>query len=186
MEQEFYNNFFSIRDEDRKKGLIYLDGFPKLNTDSSNALTDLNEAPSTYMIRKGDTWADVLFTNSLNLVVSERFKDLLQGFEGISFFPVNILTNNLHTVKVNYFNMIVRGKCGKIINELSRNELSTRIPSGPVFMKKLGLYFDTATWDKSDFFVPSETMFIFITKKVKEVIEENKLTNVRITPIAEL
>lgn len=186
MEQDFYSNFFTIRDEDRKKTLIYLDSFLGLNNSSFNASIDASKAPNTYVVRKGSKWADVLFASSLNLVVSEQFKELFQNFKGVSFFPVNILSKDLIVLEVNYFNMVITGKCGGIVNELSKEVLATRIVGGPVFIKRLGLYFDLTTWDRSDFFNPEKTLNIFITQKVKDLIEKHKLTNVRITSISEV
>ena len=150
-----------------------------------DTLSDNKNYTTFITVRKGK-WADILCAGWPGLyVVSERFRDVMNGLTGVDFLPVNILDKNLRDIEVNYFRPLITGKSGPLRKELSREVLSKRIESGPEFIKKVGLYFDPESWDGCDFFSPDQTLFIFITAKAKELASNYNFTNVRIEPISE-
>jgi len=55
---------------------------------------------------------------------------------------------------------------------------------GPICKFYKGIYFDK--WDGSDFFTPHENYRIFVTKKAADVLQKNKITNMRIQNSVEI
>lgn len=48
------------------------------------------------------------------------------------------------------------------------------------------LHFDPATWDGSDMFLASNYWAIFVVKRVKEVLEQNKIRGCRFGPVTKM
>ena len=59
------------------------------------------------------------------------------------------------------------------------------MPKGPIVRFYKGATVDLNKWDGSDFFVPEGTTGIVITKRVAEQLERNKITNLKLTNVAE-
>ncbi len=114
----------------------------------------------------------------------ERARNVLDAATGVQFYPVTILDKNF--LDMNYYGMRILGKSGPHVKELSRQEVATRIPGGPTYIKKVGLYFTPGSWDGSDFFRPEGTLNIFITSKIKSLVEKHKLTNILMNPIVDV
>jgi hypothetical protein len=54
------------------------------------------------------------------------------------------------------------------------------------FNDSTGIIIDENSWDGSDFFMMEVYGYVFVTERVKKVIEEHKLTGVELTPSTEL
>jgi hypothetical protein len=187
VDKVFFQSFFTLNDLDVQTKLIYLSLFPSNQLVTPKSLSEGADSLITFKIEKGDIWADILFAGWAGLhIVSERTRDVLSEAKGVDFIPVNILDEKLQDIDVNYYRVQVSGKSGPLVKELSREELSTRFVGGPQFVKRIGLYFTPGSWDGNDFFTPKNTMQVFVTKKVKELIDRNQLTNFRIDPITEV
>jgi hypothetical protein len=185
LEREAYNDFFTFNDVNEQKKLIHLVPFPSTQNVTPELLTTNDEnGQSTYVIRKGELWADLLSTGwPGKYVVSEQVRDVLIEATGVTFHPINILDTKLQDVNVNYYRIQILGKSGPLMKELSREEVATRIVGGPEYIKKIGLYFIPGSWDGSDFFTPENTLNIFITSKIKALLEKHKFTNILMEPI---
>jgi len=55
------------------------------------------------------------------------------------------------------------------------------VPGGTSTIVKKGIYFDERSWDSSDIFLLEGKLHLFITQKVKNIIDRLGLTNVIIT-----
>ncbi|MBN1206565.1 MAG: hypothetical protein JXB05_16885 [Myxococcaceae bacterium] len=59
-----------------------------------------------------------------------------------------------------------------------------RIYPGGIFPVWKGLFFDPASWDGSDFFMPAQRFgFVFVVEEVKKTFERAKIRNVKFTPL---
>lgn len=69
-----------------------------------------------------------------------------------------------------YYGLQVIGKYGKL-----------ELPKEAGFYT--GFKFDYKSWDKSDFFSPDETVLLFCTQKVRDLLKKNKIANIDLTDI---
>lgn len=188
MDRASYTDFFTLSDADLQKKLVHLQPFAGVKQITVENILNNDEASlSTYVLKKGTLWTDMLYAGWPGLnVVSERARDVLDAATGVQFYPVTILDKNFLDMNMNYYGMKILGKSGPLVNELSRQEVATRIPGGPTYIKKVGKYFTPGSWDGSDFFRPEGTLNIFITSKIKSMIEKHKLTNILVNPIVDV
>jgi hypothetical protein len=74
------------------------------------------------------------------------------------------------------------GRCGDI--EWARGVEVPRIRPAGIFPVWKGLFFDPASWDGSDFFMPAEFVgFKFVVEDVKNAFARAKIRNVDFTPL---
>ena len=92
----------------------------------------------------------------------------ITGFYAIPVKLVDIKKNE----STDYSYIAVTGTCGKIDSTRSR----AVIKKG--YRALMGLYFDESTWDGTDMFIAQNTRQVFVTRKVKEVFDQLKVTNV--------
>ncbi len=82
--------------------------------------------------------------------------------------------------------LTVLGRCGIIDYSKSERIIKQPFPPNGAFVEvKIGLHFEIHSWDGSDIFTPENSLFVFITKRVKEIIENNKISNIEITCLNE-
>ena len=122
-------------------------------------------------------------TATLPVVVSDRFVDVLREVEatGWSTYPIELHDKDSDLIE-GYCALAVKGRCGPLLDQRSRIEMRVG-PTGKSKAFKVGLYFDSSTWDGNDVFLPEGTSFVFATEKVKSAVEEAGLTNVAFTPL---
>jgi hypothetical protein len=116
------------------------------------------------------------------IVVHQRVIDILLAakFSGWSTYPVEVCTKD-GEILTDYKGLSITGRCGPIQNE--RSTKIDRILPGGIFPVWLGLYFDPATWDGSDVFMPAgKTGWIFVSAEVKGAFERAKVKNIVFTP----
>jgi hypothetical protein len=117
-------------------------------------------------------------TSSLPKVVSRRMVSVLTeaAITGWSTFPLE-LRDRRGDLMEDFRGLAVLGKCGPL--QLERSRVETRIgASGKPYKVKIGLFFDTSTWDGSDLFVPAETAHVLVIGKAKRALEEAKISNI--------
>jgi hypothetical protein len=111
----------------------------------------------------------------VTLILHERVFDLLRagGFSGWQPYPCEVI-DKAGIRLGGYSGLAVRGRCGPIDN--SRSIEFDKIMPGGTFKWWRGLFFDPATWDGSDFFMPTEgrSGLIFVTEPVKKALERVK------------
>ena len=84
-----------------------------------------------------------------------------------------------------YSVLSVTGRCGPIDDD--KSELIWRdppVPEGNRYQVRMGMYFDISTWDNSDIFIPENSLAIVVTEKVKEVLDNLKVSNFNIQPVS--
>ena len=120
-------------------------------------------------------------------LVSDKVVNLLRG-EGITgwrTFPVEV-TGKGGTPITGYHGFAVTGRCGPVDPRRSVPAiLPPLVPGGPARHQRLGLYFDLNTWDGSDVFVPANIDRVFVVRRVKEVLERNKIPRCEFEPAKE-
>lgn len=133
------------------------------------------------------TPTDVIWTSLVApIIVSDRLVAILrhEGFVGWDTFNVSLKGKSGEPID-GYSGLVVRGRCGKIEDTLSV-QFDKTMPAG-VFPWWRGLYFDPATWDGSDFFMPAGNVgWVFVTEAVKRALEKAKVRNVEFIALSEV
>lgn len=122
-------------------------------------------------------------------LISERMRDVLVRNEvsGWDTYPVDV-----HTVKGDpipgYRGLIVNGRTGPILwDERTPIWMKAYAKGVPPMEGLRGIPVDMSSWDGSDIFVESgRATHIFVTSRLKTIIERSKLTNIQFTPPDEL
>ena len=110
-------------------------------------------------------------------VVSGRIIELLKtnAITGWSSIPVKIKGYE----KFEYYLFTITGRCSSINYEDSEPFMKQPFtPTGKPIDAKRGLYFNLSSWDGSDVFTPEDSMFTFVTEKVKKLLSEQNATNI--------
>ena len=134
-------------------------------------MLDLNTkllSNSIFKVNKGKKWLDFIpYESSGNFLISKNVKDILtsNNVQGISFFPTNI---EVYPEK-EYFGIIIISLAGPILNLEKLNNYEEE-----------EIKFDLETWNGTDFFTLQKTLIFAITKKVKNILEKEKFTNIEI------
>lgn len=121
-------------------------------------------------------------------LVSEKVCSILQvsKYRGFSLRPI-ILEDKKKQVVDGYRLLSVVCEVGPIINEKSiKKIMPPRVPWADPYEAYVGLYFDPSTWDGSHFFHPAGTSLIYVVEKVKQLFEENQVSNCRFDKIVDL
>jgi len=153
---------------DRKNSALHI--HPRVKYDS----VELVYGPSTlknnnvFDVTKGKKIFDAIsFTYSVDWVFSEKVKNLFEenNVTGIEFYPIVI-----EGVEEKYFGYFITGRAGKVLN-------TDEMDCIPMFEP---LKYNENEWDGSDVFLFSNSTGGFITEKVKNIFDKNKITNLRI------
>lgn len=133
---------------------------------------------------------DIIWTTNLfPIVLHKRLTRLFEehALTGWDTYPVQVLRSSGAVIN-DYVGLQITGRCGPIDDTKSSQEMKA-YPAGDFPILK-GLFFDPATWDGSDFFMPGEEgkagAWQFVTGNVKKVVLENGVTNVEFEPIREI
>lgn len=124
-----------------------------------------------FGVVKGNKWFDLIpfYGDPINFIISHKMKTLFKenNISGWDCFEIYI---DKYSEKKYYVFQITSREAGKIINldELNNYEDD--------YIK-----FDESTWDGSDFFTLKNTGITACTKKVKDLLGKNNITNVEIS-----
>ena len=133
------------------------------------------------------TPSDVIFTTSVRpIIVHERVVQLLeeQRFTGWTTYPVEVYGRDGQHIP-GYHGLAVTGRCGPIDRDRSVVELK-QFP-GRVAPVWVGLYFDPATWDGSDIFMPQEGWYgPIVVERVRQAFRRARVKNVQFTRLDEV
>jgi hypothetical protein len=119
-------------------------------------------------------------------VVSARVIDVLisNGFKGWRSYPARVFAKD-GAVCPGYEGLMILGRCGPIENE--RSVTLSRIYPGGIFPALLGFFFDPATWDGSDLFMPQgKNSFWLATESVVAALKKLRIRNITYTLISEV
>ena len=135
--------------------------------------------------------SDVVWTTSaFPIIIHRRFVDLLRqnGVAGWRSYEVVVTDRDGEPYK-DYEGLIVIGRCDAV--DLSRSVVVlSEYPRG-WFPHFLGRYFDEKSWDGSDLFMERPdfkgkvTAHIFVTEKVRRLIDAARINNVRLERLTE-
>lgn len=127
---------------------------------------------------------DVIFTGAGIVAIHERVRQLLleHHFTGWRTYPVHV-AGPAEGGYEDYHGLAITGRCGPF--DYSRSVPFQKQMPGGVFTYLRGEYFDEATWDGSDLFVPQRTTAILVVEAVKRAFEQAKVRNVRFTRLTE-
>lgn len=127
-------------------------------------------------------------TEAVLRLVSTRVVDLLhqENVTGWTTYPVEVLSKSGAEIE-GYHGFAVTGTCGPIDNSKSpRVWRDPVVPGGERHQVWLGFYPDLTAWEGSDIFGPASTGYIFVTERVKDLLERHKITNLRIQRLTEV
>lgn len=134
----------------------------------------------------GKAPTDVIWTTSAHpIIVHARVVDLLldHRFTGWGTYPVEVYGRS-GEVHPDYHGLIFRGRCG-LIDHSKSEEVMRQMPAKVVpFLR--GLYFDTETWDGSDFFMPGVEKWRLITGDVARVVLGAKVRGIYLEAAADV
>jgi len=145
--------------------------------------------PLVFKQNMGSKPKDLVGTGyvAIKLLSSRTIRLLTEcGFTGWDTYPVELLDRE-GTQIAGYHGFAVTGRCGPTDDSKSQRVLKL-IPTHPDGQMPVwvGLYFDPGTWDGSAIFRPRGTVRTFVVEKVKEVLEEAKITNIRFNKLTEI
>jgi len=116
----------------------------------------------------------VLLSNRIFRIFEENN---VTGWERI---PAEIHPGN-GVINHDYSLLTITGKCVTIDFSKSETVIKQPItPTGKAISIRRGIYFDMNDWDGSDIFGAENTLFTFITDKVRRLLIDNKATNILI------
>ena len=130
---------------------------------------------------------DMLDTGSGCLyLISDRMRKILEENQltGWNVFSIKLLEKNNEIP--GYHGFSVLGRCGQIDYSKSEIIYKQMFEWSPLKKHYKGEHFDLDQWDGSDFFVPKGTSETIVTSKVADVLEKNKITNLRLTPLSDV
>lgn len=115
-------------------------------------------------------------------LISGRVVRVLQdiGARGWSVFPTSL---SVKGELLETYGLSVEGRCGPLVRSASRPATEAEFP---LVGAKVGIIFDKEQWDGSDVFMPTDTAHVLITGEVREALISSKISNVSITPCADV
>lgn len=144
--------------------------------------------PIIFVLRSGKEFSDLLDTRRAALfLISDRMRSVLEEnhLTGWKTFPVRLLDKSENEI-VGYHGLSITGRCGPI--DVSKSEIiyKRRVPEGPICKFYKGLHVGLDVWDGTDFFLPKHYYGPSITSKAADIIKSNKLTNIKLTNLADI
>lgn len=144
------------------------------------------EFPLEFRHYSGKRYDDVLGIGYSSLyLISDRFREVLEknNFTGWKCFPVRLFTKKGEEV-TGYQGFSVTGRAGRIDREKSEI-VYIEYPTGIQEANYKGVHVDMEQWDGSDIFMPDKWFGIVMTRKVREALLAEKITNIRFENMAE-
>ncbi len=127
--------------------------------------------------------SDVVWTTyAVPVLLSQRVIDLLrkEDVTGWDVIPCDLRGKKGESWPYGFLQ--VHGRCGAI-DEGKSMKIDKIFPGG-VFPAWIGLYFEPASWDGSDVFMPEgRGGWVIVTERVKAVLEKAKVRNVLYTAL---
>jgi hypothetical protein len=121
---------------------------------------------------------EVIWTTSVApIIVADSVVQLLRshGFTGWSLYDVTVHGKQGEPIP-GYHGLAITGRCGEI--DWSKGIEEPRVRPAGIFPVWRGLFFDPASWDGSDFFVPTNGNYVCVVEAVKKAVKKAKVRNV--------
>lgn len=123
-----------------------------------------------FSIDKGNKKFDLIeFADSRHFAISQKFKDCLDTNQIIGYDTFELIIDGINEKYYGFQNIV---EAGPILNQDDLMEMKTE-----------SIEFDLSTWDGSEIFHLKNTLLHICTERVKNIIEENKLTNIEFKPL---
>jgi hypothetical protein len=145
------------------------------------------EAPLEFRRDSGSRLMDLVGTTAVAIkLFSERFVAALSaaGARGWGTYPVRLLDRAGGEVP-GYAGLAVSGRAGPL--DRGRTRVVALPPVGPglpVSYEERGMYFDPASWDGTDVFVPEGTTAVCVTDRVRRALTAAGATNLDFVPLS--
>lgn len=120
-------------------------------------------------------------TYAAPIIVADSVVQLLRsnGFTGWSLYDVAVHDKQGQVIP-GYRGLSVTGRCGNI--DWAQSVEVPRIRPAGIFPAWIGFFFDPASWDGSDLFMPAERVgSVLVVEEVKKAFERAKIRNVDFT-----
>lgn len=143
--------------------------------------------PVVFKQTGGKKFTDILNTGWVSMfLISDNLEKLLKDnlITGWRTYPI-ILKDKKENQIEGYHGFSITGVSGGISYANSKIIETRYVPEGPIIRKYIGADIDLSKWNGGDFFIPEGTKGIVITKKVAELLEKNKISNLYLENIAE-
>ncbi len=185
-----YKDIYSLDDKDLRGSFVAiskndLDDYKlfrgEIQIHLNNKLVFYNNyGKKTYDIISSGFAGLYLFSDKIiNILIDNK----INGWKN---YPCLLYDRNLNEIK-GYSIFAVTGRCGSIdYNKSEKIIIQPYSSSGKPVDAIKGLFFEKETWDNSDIFTPLNTKYTFITSKVKEILENNKVSNIKFEKITEI
>jgi hypothetical protein len=144
--------------------------------------------PVIFKQQYGKRLDDILGTGTAILyLISDRMVEILdkKKLTGWKIFDIKLLDKKDNEIK-GYNGFSITGRCGPIDYTRSRIIKKKLVQDGPLSEYYKGLYVGLDVWDGSDFFLPKEHYGTIVTSNTADVLKKSKLTNVRLSNLAEI
>jgi hypothetical protein len=182
-----FDHFFELADTGSDRAFV-----ASLDLSPQTALALLRDETRQRNIARG-RWAmgsiepqDIVWTTLASpILLSQRVVDIFEenGFSGWAITPCELRGKDDSVFA--YYLLRVSGRCGAIDDSRSV-QIEKQFPGGRFPVWK-GLYFDPATWDGSDLFMPASNVgWIFVTEKVKLILERAKIKDAKLVALGEI
>lgn len=123
-----------------------------------------------FGVDKGNKKFDLIeFADSCHFAISQKFKDCLDTNQIKGYDTFELVIDDVNEKYYGFQNTI---EAGPILNQDDLMEMKTE-----------SIEFDLSTWDGSEIFHLKDTLLHICTERVKNIIEENKLTNIEFKPL---
>ena len=174
-----YTNLYTLEEKNiRGSALAY---------DISEAF-DLKDGKLRFRFSEsfGNKYYDLIFYKVSSFLFSSKVINLLleNNITGWKAYPA-IIYDKKNKIIDGYSLFEVIGKCGTVDWNKSEKFKKQFVPNAPFAVMLRGIYPDLSAWDGSDIFMAEGKLFIFLTEKVKDLFNKNKIANVNITKLTE-
>ncbi len=142
--------------------------------------------PIKFIPQSGKQATDVLWSSYPPLFcISQKVVDIFleNKFTGWGTYPVEVYDHE-HNVITGYYGFSIKSYAGAQDFSRSPRVMKTWSPHHEPSAFYIGTYFDESMWDGSDIF-RIQYAVIIVNKAIVQTFKQNKITNVRFTPLLE-
>ena len=126
---------------------------------------------NNFKVDKGNKEFDLIeYCDPVNFAISDRLKSVLEdnNITGWSSYPINV-----DGIEKRYYGLHIIGKGGAVTNRDEDGDV-------PMFEP---VKFNQKNWDGSDIFYLEDTGIKVCTQKVKDILDNEGITNIEIKPL---
>lgn len=137
---------------------------------------------------QGRDLKDIIETGWPSLyLISKKTLDIFKknSFTGWNVFPIEVFDKKGKEIK-NYYGFSVTGRCGSISFDKSKSIKKQFSPNSPFENYYIGLYIGLDRWDGSDIFIPEGSLHIIMSKKLKIIMEKEKVSNIEFLNLSKI